>query len=891
MSEPKCHSPRLAGVLWSRFTWRHWCRSPRSSLLLAAILALGVAALFSVRLANRAAVSGFQMFSENLTGGSDLVVRSPSGRLPESDLRLLRDQLGALPVGLFPVLETTAALITAGAPATGDELADANAGAPLLQLTGVDFVALRNAYYLESESGHPAVTAPAENTPGQSLGESRLAFIAPALAKRLSSEVGNSLQVAINDQIVAITVGGILTADPSRPQPPENLLLFDLPGLQRLLQRDDQLSRIEIRVAAGRDRDGILDETTRQVRDLAVDRQWLIETPDDRAASSQAMTAAFRLNLTVLSTLALLVGWYLILQALEAAVVRRRQEIAILRSLGVHSAQIRRAWMVEALALGMIGTAVGLVIGWGAAQFTVGNIAKTVSALYYQTTTTAAAWHWGEMLFAASFGIGASLFAGWLPARDAGSTPPVQGLREERQGDAPRSILQRPVTGAGLIFAGILLIQAPPWINAAGNKIPVGGYLAALCWLVGLSLLAGTLFHPLAAGLTKFRNRPAMVYAGSQLRNPSGRHRLTAAGLVVAIGMAAGMGILVHSFEKTLTGWIGDLLKADLYVAPAGIGSAASQAVLSEATWQTLSRDPAVAGVDRIRRYPIFFQGRATLLAGSEYARHERSLRMNWREAPLERDPLALETRADDGAVPAWISESFSIRFDKHRGDRIEVPTPAGPQAVLIDGVYVDYHNESGTLLLNRKFTSEWFDDDQAVNNIAVFLKPDADADAVRARWSSAHPALVIRTNRRLREEALRVFHQTFAVTHALEAIGIAVAVSGLGLTLASLMVERRRQITTLKQLGMARAQIARATAIESLGLAGVGTVAGLILSVGLGYILIFVVNRQSFGWTLQFHVPLASMAGLATLTLLTSIVVGYLVGRSGAHLKAEQQE
>jgi len=831
------------------------------------------------------------MFSENLTGGSDLVLRSPSGRLPESDLRKLRDELGSSPVGLFPVLETTAALIEDEELSVSDDISETNAAAPLLQLTGVDFVALRNAYYLEAESSTSAITAPAENAPGQTLSDARLAFIGQGLADQLSLENSDTLKMAIDDRIVTINIGGILASDPSQPQPPDNMLLFDLPGLQKLLNRNADLSRIELRVAEGADRERILDEVIGSIRELTKDHQWLIETPDDRAAASQAMTAAFRLNLTVLSTLALLVGWYLILQALEAAVVRRRQEIAILRSLGVTSIQIRRAWMIEALALGIIGTASGLGLGWLAAQFAVGNIAKTVSALYYQTTTTAAGWHWGEMAFAAAFGIGASLFAGWLPARDAGSTPPVQGLREGQRDRAPRPKWQGPFAGLGLIAAGALLIQAPPWINATGNKIPVAGYLAALCWLVGLSLFAGTLFRPLSRALKLFGSRPAILYAASQLRHPGGRHRLTAAGLVVAIGMAAGMGILVHSFEKTLTGWIGDLLKADLYVAPAGIGSAASEAVLSEATWQALSNDSEVAGVDRIRRYRISFEGRSTILAGSEYARHERSLRMNWRETPTDPDPEALETRNGAGRIPAWISETFSIRFDKHRGDVIEIPTPSGPQAVAIEGVYVDYHNESGTLLLSRKFTSQWFGHDQAVNNIAVFLKPDADPDTVRARWSEHYPALVIRTNRRLREEAMRVFHQTFAVTHALEAIGIAVAVSGLGLTLASLMVERRRQITTLKQLGMQRTLIARATAIESLGLAGVGTLAGLILSIGLGYILIFVVNRQSFGWTLQFHIPYTSMAGLATLTLVTSIIVGYLVGRSGAHLKAEQQE
>ena len=847
--------------------------------------------MFSIRLANRAALDGFRYFSENLTGGSDLVLRSPNGQLPVSALSDLRTATSGQPVGIFPILESTATLIE---KPQGDSYANANA--PLLRLTGVDFVALRNAIYLAAENPDGDATSQAiqfagENEDGPQLGSADEAWVAASFAKLRGLGIGDTLDLAIDDRIETIRIAGLLENDPTQPQVPENLMLFDLPGLQKLLARPASLTRIEVRVPSGADRESQLGRVRSQISALAEEKRWLLETPDERMSSSQAMTAAFRLNLTVLSTLALLVGVYLILQALEAAVVRRRKEIAILRSLGVTATQIRRAWFFEALVLGIFGTMLGLVLGWSAAQLTVGNIAKTVSALYHETTTRAAGWHSGEAMFAAAFGIAASLVAGWLPARDAATTPPVQSLRGVERNGGPR-LLRSPWLGVALIIFGWMFCQVPPLVTDSGGKVPLGGYLAALSWLTALSILCSVLFRPVGQWLSRRKNAgPSSRYAASQLRQPSGRHRLTAAGLVVAVGMAAGMGILVHSFEGTLSGWIRQMLKADLYVAPAGTGSASSEGTLSEVTWQSLSKDPDVAGVDVIRRYSINVDGRRSVLAGSEYADHERSLRLSWRQQPDDPHPDSLKQLTPDGHHPAWVSESFAIRFDQQRGDFIELPTPSGVQRVEITGVYIDYHNESGTVLVNRRFSAEWFGDDRAINSMAAFLKPDTDIDKVRQRWTSEHPSLVIRTNTRLRTEALRVFHQTFAVTHALEAIGIAVAVAGLALTLASLMIERRSEVMTLKQLGMTRRQLAKATAIESVGIAGVGTAVGLLLSLALGYVLIYVVNRQSFGWTLQFAIPWLTFVALALVTLLTSALVGWFIGRNGTHLEAERQE
>ena len=209
---------------------------------------------------------------------------------------------------------------------------------------------------------------------------------------------------------------------------------------------------------------------------------------------------------------------------------------------------------------------------------------------------------------------------------------------------------------------------------------------------------------------------------------------------------------------------------------------------------------------------------------------------------------------------------------------------------MAVKAVYADYSDEAGTVLVNRNFTAQWFDD-ETVSNAAIYLKPGMDHEAARARWMEKFPALVIRGNVKLRSEALRVFHQTFAVTYALEAIGVVVAVIGLGLALASLLVERRNEMTTLNSIGFTRAQIARASAIEGSALAAIGLAGGFALSLILGVLLIYVINRQSFGWTLEFRVPWGLLVGLGFLTLATSAAVSAIIGYRGSQLRGEPEE
>lgn len=872
----------VVALLWRRFLWRHWCREPGLTALLVGVLALGVAVFLAVRLANKAAVSGFGFFTESLAGESDFIVRPRSGNLSSDNLVDMRQSTGSWPVAIFPVLEASAAM--ASAPDSS-----------LLRLVGADLVSLGNAAV-----GFAAAAAPppqeSETSP-QVLGRSDQVFVGESFLRRWSLSQEEPLRLVIGSQVVEFTIAAVIPDDPARPSVPDQLVLFDLPGLQRVLGMPSAISRIELRLPEGRRADKIRSEVRTSLQSWADENNAVVETPADRKNSVTRMSAAFRMNLGILSCLALLVGTYLILQAMEAAVVKRRGEIAILRSLGITPRQVRWAWLIEAAILGLVGATLGVLLGRVLAVGTVAAISRSVNTLYYETTTAAVSLTSGEIVFALSFGLLASLLAGLLPAREAALTPPAQAMRQGTQGGG-LALLRKRWLGWIIMAVGALVAFAPPWRGEHG-VVPVGGYLAAALVVLGGSILVGDLFRPVAALLRlplRSRRRgagPMRRYAASQLQRPAGRHRLTAAGLAVAIGMAAAMGILVASFERTLTSWIEQLLKADLYVAAAGTSSVANENMISAETWQALGSMPGVAGLDLLRRYQLTMENRDFFLGGSQ--QHDdptRHLRLIWKSAPDNEGPLALATLWE-GRVPAWVSDSFARQFACGRGDDFVVATPSGPQSVRIAGVYAEYGGEIGTMMVGRNFTREWFHDD-AVNQLAIYTESSADPaaiDAVEARVMAAFPHLVVRSNARLREESLRIFHQTFAVTYALEAIAVFIAVAGLGLALAGLLLERKEELATLREMGVSRREIAATAVWEGLGLVVVGVSGGLAMSFLLGAILIYVINPQCFGWTLGYTVPWVSFLALVGITAVTAGVVAAAVGSCFAKLRSDRTE
>ncbi len=857
---------RQIALQWSLVTMRHWRLAPCKSGLLIAILALGVAVFFSIRLANRAAVSGFSLFTENVTGASDLILSSPSGYLPVSQLPEIREALGELPAGLFPILEASATIHRPLSPSTST---------PLLRVVGVDLAALPNLLYLS----HSADFLPLDARETLSSGDEAAPddppafFVTKARAELENWSPEQTVSLIFDGVVRPCLLRGLLPTSSPATSETLDLVVMDLPELQTLIGQTDALHRVEIRLPPGHWSDAWREETERRLQSASAGR-WVIETPEQTRRSGQSMAQAFSLNLSILSVLALLVGVYLILQALDAAVVRRRPEIATLRALGLSPSAIRRAWQIESLAMGVAGTALGLLLGFGMAQFTVRAIGRTVDALYFRGTVEAAAWHWGEATLAGSLGLIASALAGWLPAREAAETPPARSLGRGARSDG-LAFLSKPKLGVALVLLAGLAHLAPAWRDADGLATPWAGYLAAFLWVGGAGILAGQLFPGLARLGHRFSpHHPARFYAASQLREATGRHRLATAGLVVAVSMACGMSILIWSFESTVTRWLDQVMQADLFVTAPGTGNATHDQQLAPDLWETLWNDPDIFNGQISQSHRLRFENQWTRITGITVKLADERFEPIW----LQRPPSAAWRSPGAAGSPAQgvMSEPFAHRFQRKVGDVIQVPTPSGPEALQIVGIVADYGNEFGNLVVAREVLQRWFDDDRA-RRLSVQLRPEADLQAVQSRWQNAHPGIVITDHRSLRGEALRLFHQTFAVTHGLKWIGIGVALAGLSLALASMFTERDQELTTLRALGLRRSDIGRAAAWESLGLAAAALVAGLTLGLVLGQLIIHVINRQAFGWTLLFRVPWFEFLLLGAGILLMAALTGHL--------------
>ncbi|MCB1069413.1 MAG: ABC transporter permease [Kiritimatiellae bacterium] len=861
---------------WRRLTLRHWRRAPWTHVVMVLIVALGVGSFFSVRLAGRAAASGFDLFAEAVTGGSDLIVETRVGEFPTAWLSDFREALGSLPVKAVPVLETTVGLVLPGSPGAAMDV-------PTLRMIGIDLLAVRNVATYRGDGKTPAASFA---SPGESisLGNPDQVYLSSRVSRDHHLHRGSELTVIVNDTPRHLSVAAVLPEDGSGGS--GLFLVMDLPALQRLTGREDRLDHIEL-VFPESLRGGPLTDEVIRVLMAASEGRWVVRTPDAERASAQSMTMAFRFNLSILSSLALLVGLFLILQALEANVLRRRSEIGVLRMLGAERRWLLGSWMAEALTLGVVGSGLGLLLGFAGAQVMVRGVAGTVSSFYHQTTVSAAGWHGGEALLAGWIGVVASLAAGWLPARDAANTPPVHAFLRQPSRTGIR-LLDHPMLGAGLLLAGWGLTRLPPVSFGYIATLPVAGYLAAVAFLTGTGILFSALL-PVAGRLLRGwgGKSPSARYALSHFRMPSGRHKLTVAGLVLAVGMAAGMVLLIHSFQVTLWGWIDRTLTADVFMIPKGQQTASGKQRILEKTWRTIASDPAVASTELRHGFPIEYADTPIFLTARTQLPVSTPFRHIWVEPP--RSEVNLQSPTESGHWQAFASESFCRRFGKGPGDEVTILSPAGEKTLRIMGMFADYGNERGSVEVGADPLAAWFGD-RAAMTVSLVLRDGVPVEAFRTRLQSEYPGLNIRSQALLREEIHRLFRDTFSITLALQAIGVTVAVAGLGLAMISLMLERRRELAVLRELGMTRRGIAGSAAMEGGLTAGLGLLGGLVLSFILGWVLIFVINRQSFGWTLSYAVPWGRLALLGAGILVTGTLVSGWVGHWGASLKGERE-
>jgi len=838
-------------LLFYRLIIRPLLQEPVRAFLTALSVALGVAVVLAIDLAGGAATGSFRSSMEMLAGDNDLEIVATGG-VPESVVATLATL--PYPLRISPRIEDSAVLL------------DSKQTLPLI---GLDLVAefnspeSRGLRFRESA----ALIAQSENVM-ERVGNADSIWIGASLR----GNPGERVRLLINDQVREFTIRGVYPDSNGN----ESAVVMDLAAAQKALNRFGRVDRILLKAPPAPP-----PEEWQQRLRTALPAGVEIRPQGTATSENRRMLAAFRWNLRLLSYIALVVGAFLIYNTISVSVVRRRPEIGITRALGASRFAVLAAFVGEAAFFGLVGAAIGLPLGRVMATGAVKLIGATVESLYVSSRPGPIELNLSSVLLALAIGVGVAVASAYSPAREASLVSPIDAMARGR-----REYEVRVRKSRDLWLAVILAIMAAAasWVPPIGGK-PMFGYLAALLLVVASALAIPALTAAFTAVSSRWIGKFLGVEALLASRSLAGSLRRTSVlvgALSTAIAMMTSVGIMVGSFRETVVVWMRDRLPADLYLRPAGNAAADRHPTVSLELADKIAKLPGVAAVDRLRAYEISYDGMPATLAAADLS----VLRMNERSNFFSGRPTSevLGELRDVNAVV--VSEPFTYKHHVRTGDAITLSLGEATPSFRIADVFYDYGSERGSILMDRNTMLRYLPD-LAPSNLAVSVAPGASLESVREEILRAATGyrILLFSNRDLRTEAIHIFDRTFAITYALEAVAVIIAVMGIAGALLALVIDRRREIGLLRFLGSSAGQVRKLILVEAGLLGLLANLAGLALGFALSLILIYVINKQSFGWTIRFHLPIAVLLGAISLVYVATVLAGLYPARVAVKL------
>ena len=843
--EKRSSVPRLLYEAWVVFRLLI-LRPLRRDLLRTALtilsVALGIAVVVAIDLAGDAATGSFRSSMETLVGKTDLEIVA-NGGIDEG----WAGQLARLPFNaeFRAVMETQAVLEGVGA-------------APVY---GVDMIAGG------ATSGARPRPAQSKNQGGQ-VEDLPYAVISQRLARLVKMNVGDVLGVSIAGrrqrfQIATVVEGGSA-----------EFLAIDIADAQQALGRYGKVDRIDVTVAPGED-SAAVEKAVRAVLPQA----YLIERPGARSEENQRMLRAFRWNLRALSYISLVVGAFLIYNTISVSVVRRRAGIGILRAIGASRSTVLSLFLGEALLFGAAGAVLGVGLGRLLAAGTVRLIADTVNALYTTSRPAPVGLTWNEIWIGIVSGAVVAFLSALAPAREAMDVAPMEAMSRGAHEHRARLRWRRGLAwSAGFAVLALAAAQAAPI-----SGYPVGGYVAAILSIAAAAMAAPAVVLAVnRATRVVVRGRVVGLLAARSLTASLSRTSVVVGALATAIAMMVSVGIMVGSFRETVALWLDVQIRADLYVRAAMLAGAGAYPPLAAEVIPILFAIDGVAAVDVFYGLEFHYHGeRATLGAGDlDIVRRYGRLRFL---PGQDRDAILRSLPGRDRSI---VSEPFANKYGVRAGDQLTIAMGDRNVTLVVAGVYYEYSSSQGYVIVDRSTLLRYLPH-QPATNAAVYAAPGADPSRIQRQIElrTAGYGVSVAPNSELRRNAIVVFDRTFAITWALEAVAVVVAMLGAANSLLALVLDRRRELGLLRYLGASAAQVRGMILTEAAFLGLLAALVGLALGFALSLLLVFVVNKQSFGWTIQFHPPGGLLAGALLLVWSVTVLAGLYPARVASRL------
>jgi putative ABC transport system permease protein len=870
----------MSRVLWSlltTFSLRELLHHPWRTVAALVSVMLGVALAFSVHLINASALDEFSQALRSVGGQADLELRSRTlnAHLDEALLGTLRQHPDIALAA--PVLE----LSTYALPVSHQGSPDTPATPPkrvLLRVLGVDALQM-------------AALAPDLMPVPASDGE-RMAVFAPNTvflnaAARLALGTGH-VQLQQGLQLRMASVAGSVQATGAP------LAVMDIGAAQDFFGNPGQLSRIDIRLKAGRDRDAVM-HNLQSGPDWRADLR--LSPPGDSATRMGRLSRAYRVNLTVLALIALFTGGFLVFSVLALSVTRRGQQFALLGVLGLTGRQRLQLVLLEAGVLGLLGSALGLALGTALAALALNLLGGDLGGGYFAGAAPALQWSTPAALAFAALGLATALAGAWWPARLAQAMPPAQTLKG--LGTLPAAHAQAVWVGPALLLMGCLLALTPPlW------DMPLGAYLSIALLLVGgivcLPWLVGQVLDRVVPYLAE---RALPLLAVERTRRVRHSAAVAVSGVVASLSLAVALTVMVSSFRHSVTSWLDTVLPASLYVRSAGSGGASELAYFDPVFVQAATQVPGVQRLAAQRSVSINLdraRPAVTLLVRS--LREGQTATVNTLSVPGL--PLVADTVAvPQGRIGIYVSEAMVDLYGARVGENFaplqlafaaEAARGVPPAVFFVAGIWRDYARQFGTIAMDSGDYAH-LSPDRRVNDLALWLAPQASAATVEQALRDLANQLAYTPDGRagqllefgsatqIRATTLKIFDRSFAVTYWLQAVAVGIGLFGIAASFSAQVLARRKEFGLLAHLGLTRRQILRVVATEGAAWTGLGALAGVALGLAVAVVLVHVVNPQSFHWRMELSLPWLRLLGLATAVVVAGTLTAWLAGRAAA--------
>lgn len=688
-------------------TLRHLRLNKGRTFLSVVGISLGVAVFISVQIAIHTAIDSFNATVDHVSGRANLQVTSSGRGFPEETFLQVKKVRGVK--AATPLVQFVCKI-------------DEPVGEPLY-LLGIDvFSDQKFRDYQLDDSNEEDL---------QFLKDPQAIAITEKLAGRHGIKKGATLTLIAGSKRVRLTVTNLLKMEGPANSLEGNFGLMDIAAAQEALEKVGLIDRIDLLI----DKSVPFDEVERELKRV-IPGGTEIRRAETRSGQIEKMVSAFHLNLTALSFISLVVGMFLIYNAISISIIQRRREIGILRSIGMTRTQTLGLFLCEAGLIGSLGSLIGLGMGIGLAKAMLHLVSRTITALYILVKAEHLVL--SPTILVEGFGLGllASFLSAIGPAREASRIAPREALAMGTLETKVKTHLKVfTLIGVGLLLLSFLFaLQKPVY------QKPLFGFLSALLIVVGVSFMipSSTFFlnralSPLLRILLGIEGKLANRYIHDSLA----RTVITIAALMTALSMLISISIMILSFRKTVDLWVEQSINGDVFIFPGSYSLTGYSALLPNEVSKELPSLPGVRAVDSFKVLEVQYRGEPCLIGSvdGQVFLHLKVVRFT------RGNPRLILTQFAEGRG-VIVSESFSLRHRVEAGDRIRLNTARGEREFPVAGVFYDYSSDWGMVLVEKElFQSLW--NDETLHSAGIYLQEGVSLEAfkkmIRERYAKPY--------------------------------------------------------------------------------------------------------------------------------------------------------